>query len=74
MYEQVLDPVSESLFAGSLFAVLATRPPSSRWLGGREGDLLRRVPGWSLGLLAIMCVLVYLQTNVLEWMVVEVEQ
>jgi lactate permease len=40
-------------------------------LAGREGDLFRRVIGWSLGLLLIMCVLVYLQsTAVLSWMVV----
>jgi lactate permease len=40
-------------------------------LGGREGDLFRRVFGWSVGLLLIMCVLVYLQsTAVLSWMVV----
>jgi lactate permease len=40
-------------------------------LGGREGDLFRRVIGWSLLLLFIMCVLVYLQsTDVLGWMVV----
>jgi lactate permease len=40
-------------------------------LGGREGDLFRRVVGWSLLLLLIMCVLVYLQsTSVLSWMVV----
>jgi lactate permease len=40
-------------------------------LGGREGDLLRRVVGWSLVLLAVMCVLVYLQSiSVLSWMVV----
>jgi lactate permease len=40
-------------------------------LGGREGDLFRRVIGWSLLLLLIMCVLVYLQsTAVLSWMVV----
>jgi lactate permease len=40
-------------------------------LAGREGDLFRRVIGWSLLLLAIMCVLVYLQsTSVLSWMVV----
>jgi lactate permease len=38
---------------------------------GREGDLFRRVLGWSLVLLLIMCVLVYLQsTAVLSWMVV----
>ena len=29
-------------------------------LGGREGELFRRVLGWSIGLLLIMCVLVYL--------------
>ncbi len=40
-------------------------------LGGQEGDLFRRVIGWSILLLLIMCVLVYLQsTSVLSWMVV----
>jgi lactate permease len=40
-------------------------------MGGREGELFRRVLGWSLALLLIMCVLVYLQsTAVLSWMVV----
>jgi lactate permease len=40
-------------------------------LHGREGDLFRSVLKWSLLLLAIMCVLVYLQTTaVLSWMVV----
>jgi lactate permease len=40
-------------------------------LGGREGDLFRNVLKWSLLLLAVMCVLVYLQTtSVLSWMVV----
>jgi lactate permease len=40
-------------------------------LGGREGDLFRRVFGWSILLLLIMCILVYLQsTSVLSWMVV----
>ena len=40
-------------------------------LGGREGELFRRVVGWSLALLLIMCVLVYLQsTALLSWMVV----
>jgi lactate permease len=38
-------------------------------LGGREGDLLRKVLGWSVAMLAFMCVLVYLQTTpVLSWM------
>jgi lactate permease len=40
-------------------------------LGGREGELFRRVLGWSLLLVLLMCVLVYLQsTAVLSWMVV----
>src|SRR5689334_6610709 len=39
-------------------------------LSGREGDVFRKVLGWSLGFLAFMCVLVYLQsTPVLSWMV-----
>src|SRR5690242_8315503 len=40
-------------------------------MAGKEGDLFRRVIGWSLLALLIMCVLVYLQsTSVLSWMVV----
>jgi lactate permease len=40
-------------------------------LGGEEGELFRRVLGWSILLLLVMCVLVYLQsTAVLSWMVV----
>lgn len=36
---------------------------------GREGDLFRRLVLWSLGLLLVLCVLVYLQsTPVLSWM------
>ncbi|MGE5765076.1 MAG: L-lactate permease [Mycobacterium leprae] len=39
-------------------------------LEGREGDLFRHVVLWSLGLLAVLCVLVFLQsTPVLGWMV-----
>ena len=38
-------------------------------LSGREGDIFRKVIGWSLGFLAFMCVIVYLQsTPVLSWM------
>ena len=41
-------------------------------LAGKEGDLFRKVLGWSLVLVLLMCVLVYLQsTPVLDWMVVE---
>jgi lactate permease len=39
-------------------------------LAGKEGDLFRKVIGWSLLLLLIMCILVYLQsTAVLGWMI-----
>ncbi|KQT93860.1 hypothetical protein ASG49_02535 [Marmoricola sp. Leaf446] len=39
-------------------------------LAGREGDIFRKVIGWSLGLLVLMCVIVGLQaTPVLSWMV-----
>ncbi|WP_109596652.1 L-lactate permease [Actinoplanes xinjiangensis] len=39
-------------------------------MAGREGDIFRRVVGWSLVLLLFMCVLVTLQaTPVLDWMV-----
>ncbi|MFC9897714.1 L-lactate permease [Nocardia sp. NPDC127579] len=38
-------------------------------LAGREGDIFRKVLGYSLGLLLVLCVLVYLQsTPVLSWM------
>jgi lactate permease len=36
---------------------------------GREGDLFRKVIGWSLAFLAFMVVIVYLQSTVLSWMV-----
>jgi lactate permease len=40
-------------------------------MAGQEGDLFRRVVGWSIALLLIMCVIAYLQsTSVLSWMVV----
>ncbi len=39
-------------------------------MGGQEGDLFRKVIGWSLVLLLAMCVLVTLQsTGLLSWMV-----
>jgi lactate permease len=39
-------------------------------MGGQEGDLFRTVVKWSLILVAIMCVLAYLQsTSLLSWMV-----
>ena len=39
-------------------------------IAGREGDIFRKILGWSLVLLALMCVLVGLQaTPVLSWMV-----
>ena len=40
-------------------------------LSGQEGDLFRKVLGWSLVLLLAMCVLVLLQSlPILSWMVV----
>jgi len=40
-------------------------------LAGREGDIFRRVLGWSLLFLALMCILVFLQsTPAGSWMVV----
>ncbi|WP_411284934.1 L-lactate permease [Lapillicoccus sp.] len=39
-------------------------------MSGKEGDIFRKVLGWSLGFLAFMCVIVYLQsTPVLGWMI-----
>jgi lactate permease len=39
-------------------------------MAGREGDIFRRVVGWSVLLLLVMCVLVALQgTPVLSWMI-----
>ena len=39
-------------------------------MAGREGDIFRKVIGWSLGLLVVMCIIVGLQsTPVLDWMV-----
>jgi lactate permease len=41
-------------------------------LAGQEGQIFRRVLGWSIILLLAMCVIVYLQsTDVLGWMVVD---
>jgi lactate permease len=39
-------------------------------MAGKEGDIFRRVVGWSLLCVLVMCVLVYLQSTVLSWMVV----
>jgi lactate permease len=39
-------------------------------LGGQEGAIFRKVFAWSVLMLAVMCILVYLQsTSVLSWMV-----
>ena len=40
-------------------------------MAGQEGDLFRRVVKWSLLLILLMAILVYLQsTSLLSWMVV----
>ena len=38
-------------------------------MSGQEGDIFRRLIGWSLALLAAFTVLVVLQATVLSWMV-----
>jgi lactate permease len=39
-------------------------------MSGREGEIFRKVIGWSLALLAVMCLIVWLQsTAVLSWMI-----
>ncbi len=39
-------------------------------MAGQEGDIFRKVLGWSLGLLVLMCAIVALQsTDVLGWMI-----
>jgi lactate permease len=41
-------------------------------IAGQEGALFRKVVGWGIGLLLLVCALVYLQSTwVLDWMVVE---
>jgi lactate permease len=41
-------------------------------MAGQEGDLFRKVLGWSIVLMLAMCAIVYLQsTAVLDWMVVK---
>jgi lactate permease len=41
-------------------------------MAGQEGDLFRKVVGWSIVLMLAMCAIVYLQsTAVLDWMVVK---
>ena len=41
-------------------------------IAGQEGGLFRRLVGWSVVLLLVICVLVYLQsTSLLDWMVVQ---
>ncbi|RLU81783.1 lactate transporter [Streptomyces griseocarneus] len=43
---------------------------SALGLSGREGEILRKVIGWSLGLLVVLCLVALLQsTPVLDWMV-----
>ena len=38
-------------------------------MSGKEGDIFRKVIGWSLAFLLFMCVIVYLQsTAVVSWM------
>jgi lactate permease len=38
-------------------------------MAGKEGEIFRKLIGWSLALLALFTVLVVLQATVLSWMV-----
>ena len=59
------------------FEPVRTRSASPRslqaaGLAGKAGDHFRKVLGWSLVLVLVMCVIVYLQSAaVLAWMVLE---
>ncbi|MDJ0460346.1 hypothetical protein [Streptomyces sp. H27-C3] len=60
MFVQQLEPVADSL---ALSALVAALPLVT------EGDLLRKVLPWSLGLLLVLCLIVMGQsTPVLGWM------
>ena len=48
--------------------VPATIAATAVGMEGRESEILRRVVVWSLVLLLAVCTLVYLQSNVLAWM------
>jgi len=37
-------------------------------MSGKEGDIFRKVIGWSLAFLLLMCVIVYLQSTAMSWM------
>jgi lactate permease len=50
---------------GDIAAVAA----SATGLVSKEGDILRKVIGWSLGVLALFCIFAWLQSTVLSWMV-----
>ena len=70
MYQQDFNPVADSL--ASPRSLRAAIGAAALGLAGNEGDLFRKVLGWSLVLIMAMCALVYLQsTAVLDWMVVK---
>ena len=51
-------------------AAPARRPAAAVGMVGKEGNIFRRLIGWSLGMLVVFTVFVYLQsTDVLGWMV-----
>lgn len=74
-----LDPVlmaSANSSAGVLGKMLSPQnlavAAAAATLVGKEGDIFRKLIWWSLGLLVLFTGLIYLQTNVLAWMVPEV--
>ena len=44
-------------------------PPSPATMAGQEGDIFRKLIGWSVALLPVFTVLVVLQATALSWMV-----
>jgi hypothetical protein len=52
--------------------IVYSMPVGETARSGNEGDLFRKVLGWSFVLILVMCALDYLQaTAVLDWMVVK---
>jgi lactate permease len=61
----------QNLAIAAAAVTMASRTDGEATMSGTEGELFRRVVGWSIVLVLLMCVLVYLQsTSVLSWMVV----
>jgi lactate permease len=79
VYSMPVGQTALSASEGAAFGIFPIISPQNLAIGaaavglaGGEGDLFRKVLGWSLVLILAMCALVYLQsTAVLDWMVVK---